>query len=282
MQNFSLFIPLSKQNDDQRIVSGYASTEAVDSQGEIVERSAIEEALPGYLGHWDVQKGRFQFGNIREMHQASAVGKTMAAHMDDNGLFIDTKVVDDNAWRKVKEGVYAGFSIGGRVIERDGNRIKRLKLSEISLVDRPANPKATFTMVKFDQSLMNKSDESMEDESMEYEEPAHTDVIYAGAIIEVATELRAMMMFFEWQGKSTKELDSAIVNLKRLAVKILTEEEKKKFDKIFSETSQTEIGVLSQQFSKFTPEPEMNKTEMASIYSYNLGGYFDAQRKAIG
>lgn len=276
MQDFNLFIPLQKQNEDQRVVSGYASTEVVDSQGEIVERSAIEEALPGYLGSFDAQKGRFQYGNIREMHQASAVGKTMAAHMDDTGLFIDAKVVDENAWTKVKEGVYAGFSIGGRVVERDGNRIKRLKLSEISLVDRPANPKSTFTMVKFDQGNMQKN------EDMEYEEPAHSDVIHAGAILEVAAELRAMMMFFEWQGKSTTELDSAIKNLKKLAVKILTESEMDKFNKIFSETVSTELGILSQQVSKYTPEETMNKAQMSQIYTYDLNGYFGNQRKALG
>ena len=146
--NRNIFIEFTKRDDDQRIVAGFASTPTLDSQGEIVEREAIEKALPGYLGEIDQRTGKFRYGNLREMHQLSAVGKTIKANIDDKGLYIEGKVVDDNAWKKVKEGVYAGFSIGGKVLESVKNRIKALKLTEISLVDRPANPEAVFTMVK--------------------------------------------------------------------------------------------------------------------------------------
>lgn len=57
------------------------------------------------------------------------------------------KVIDDRAWRLVCEGVYKGFSIGGRATKRDPqNRkiIKALELREVSLVDRPACPDAVF------------------------------------------------------------------------------------------------------------------------------------------
>lgn len=138
MNNTSVYVPFSKKDDEQRMVYGYASTESVDSQGEIVEKEAIIRALPDYL----------KFGNIREMHQPVAVGKTKSTKVDENGLFISVKVVDDRAWQKVKEGVYNGFSIGGRVVNKIGNRIKDLILSEISLVDRPANQQAVFTMYK--------------------------------------------------------------------------------------------------------------------------------------
>jgi hypothetical protein len=245
----------------------------MDSQGEIVERKAIEEALPGYLGHWDVEKNRFQYGNIREMHQPSAVGKTMAAHMDDQGLFIDTKVVDSEAWEKVKEGVYAGFSIGGRVIERKDNRIKRLKLSEISLVDRPANPKSTFTMVKFDQGDMQKADD-------EFEMPPHSDVIEAAHILEVAAELRSIMMFFEWEGRSTKELDSAIKNLKKLAVKILTTEEMDKFERILGDDLEVDKSVEAVVTRK--KQEEESQYNFAQDVEKGLSGYFDNMRKAMG
>jgi hypothetical protein len=73
------------------------------------------------------------------------------ADVDHKGLHIAAKVVDDEAWEKVKEGVYKGFSIGGRVTQRDpGNRkiITGLELSEISLVDRPANPDAIIDLYK--------------------------------------------------------------------------------------------------------------------------------------
>ena len=136
-----IFVPLEKFDAEKRLAIGYASTPALDSQGEIVKREAVEAALPDYM----------RFANIREMHQLSAVGVAEAADLDAKGLRIAAKVVDDDAWEKVKQGVYKGFSIGGRVTSRDpADRrvITGLELTEISLVDRPANPEAVIDVYK--------------------------------------------------------------------------------------------------------------------------------------
>jgi HK97 family phage prohead protease len=136
-----IFVPIAKLDDEQRLVYGYATTEALDAHGEVVKREAIEAALPHYM----------RFANIREMHQLSAVGVAKEAEFDERGLYVKAKVVDDEAWAKIKEGVYKGFSIGGRVTERDPlNRklITGVELHEISLVDRPANPEALIDAYK--------------------------------------------------------------------------------------------------------------------------------------
>jgi hypothetical protein len=138
MDEFRRYVAIEKIDHDQRMVWGYASTPDLDSQGDRVAIKAIDDALPEYM----------KFGNIREMHQASAVGKAKTAEIDENGLYLGAKVVDDAAWRKVKEGVYSGFSIGGRIKKREGDEILGLDLVEISLVDRPANPAATFDIWK--------------------------------------------------------------------------------------------------------------------------------------
>jgi phage head maturation protease len=138
-----LYAPIAKIDEAQHMVFGYASTEALDSQGEIVKREALEAALPDYM----------RFANIREMHQPSAVGIATEAEMDERGLYLAARIVDPVAWEKVTSGVYKGFSIGGSVVQRDTAQkhvITGVKLSEISLVDRPANPEAVFTMYKAD------------------------------------------------------------------------------------------------------------------------------------
>lgn len=137
---FEKYLPISKVNDEERLVFGYASTPDLDSQGEVVELNALEKALPDYM----------KFPTIREMHTTNAVGRTKSAVIDNKGLFIQAKIVDDNAWKKVKEGVFNGFSIGGRAIQTVGNKIKELKLTEISLVDVPANKQAVITLFKAD------------------------------------------------------------------------------------------------------------------------------------
>ena len=136
-----LYAAFAKRDDAQRMVYGYASTEALDSHGEIVTRAALQAALPEFM----------RFANIREMHQPSAVGRAHDATIDDKGLYLAAHIVDDGAWEKVRTGVYNGFSIAGRVIARDPMQkhvITGCSLTEISLVDRPANPEAVFDLIK--------------------------------------------------------------------------------------------------------------------------------------
>jgi Caudovirus prohead serine protease len=129
--------PIAKVDGELQMVWGYASTEAEDEQGETVTRNALSAALDDYM----------RFANIREMHQNSAVGVAKQAEIDGKGLYLGAKIIDPAAWTKVVEGVYKGFSIGGRVTARDpADRkiITGLTLTEISIVDRPANPEAVF------------------------------------------------------------------------------------------------------------------------------------------
>lgn len=131
-----------KQDDGTLIVSGFASTGEVDSDGDTITPDAMKAALPEYM----------KFGAVREMHQASAAGTAVSANVNEEGKTEFTAhVVDPVAVLKVETNVYKGFSIGGKVTERDPENkkvIKGLNLVEVSLVDRPANPGAVFTMYK--------------------------------------------------------------------------------------------------------------------------------------
>lgn len=133
-----------KQDDGTLKVWGYASSEGIDSDGEIITADAMKAALPDYL----------KFGAVREMHQPIAAGTAIEAEVQDDGrTFFGALVVDPVAVKKVETGVYKGFSIGGKVTGRDEIKkhiITGLRLVEVSLVDRPANPEAVFTMFKAD------------------------------------------------------------------------------------------------------------------------------------
>ena len=89
------------------------------------------------------------------MHTLSAVGTLEQIQFDDAAKKIEVaaKVIDDDAWKKCKSGVYCGFSIGGRYAKtwQDGSLTRYIAdPSEVSLVDRPAIPSATFELVKAD------------------------------------------------------------------------------------------------------------------------------------
>nr|DAX18992.1 MAG TPA: prohead serine protease [Caudoviricetes sp.] len=135
---------MEAQDDGTVKVWGYASSEAVDSDGEIIAAEAIKAAIPDYM----------KFGAVREMHGSNAAGTAIEINVEDDGrTFFGAHIVDPVAVTKVKTGVYKGFSIGGSVTARDElnkSQITGLKLTEISLVDRPANPDAVFTCYKAD------------------------------------------------------------------------------------------------------------------------------------
>ena len=144
MRIYGEITKLEPQDDGTLKVVGIASSGAVDSAEERVDPAAMKAALPDYM----------RFGALREMHGMTAAGATLAADVDGEGFTrIEAHVVDPVAIRKVKLGVYKGFSIGGRVTARDKGdpkRITGLKLDEISLVDRPCNPEAVIQMWKLD------------------------------------------------------------------------------------------------------------------------------------
>lgn len=177
---FQRFVPLQKIDEDERMVYGYASTPDLDSDGEVIKLSAIKKALPEYL----------KFPTIREMHQPRPAGTTKQTSVDDKGLYIGAKIVADEAWKLVKEGVYKGFSIGGNVLNRAGNIIKEIELVEISLVDVPANKKATIELWKRDGNMIYQDDDVVVGllEKMDFEDNKIADMIRKEVIKNMAKE----------------------------------------------------------------------------------------------
>ncbi len=144
MRLYGEFSKVTENDDGTLTVSGIASSECVDADGETITAEAMRRALPGY----------FKFPAVREMHQSLAAGTGLAAEVDDEGrTHFECKVVDPVAVQKVKAKVYRGFSIGGRVPPGGRNKknpkvIEQIELFEVSLVDRPANPEAAIQLWK--------------------------------------------------------------------------------------------------------------------------------------
>ncbi|MEI6730512.1 MAG: XkdF-like putative serine protease domain-containing protein, partial [Pseudomonadota bacterium] len=153
------------QDDGSIIISGIASSEAVDSDGEVITSDAMKAALPDYM----------KFANIREMHQAKAAGVALEAEVQaDGNTWIKAHIVDAEAVKKVKSKTYKGFSIGGKVTlrdELDKSRITGVRLSEISLVDRPANPEAMISFGKVE--ISDESDETQATAGSEVKKGMH-------------------------------------------------------------------------------------------------------------
>jgi hypothetical protein len=153
-----LSMPIGKVDIERRIVSGFATLDNVDRQGDIVTTESSLQAFKSFRG------------NLREMHQPSAVGKIVSFKEDRyfdpstkkfySGVYVSAYVSKgaQDAWEKILDGTYTGFSIGGNIknwddafnkdLDKNIRIIKEYDLHELSLVDNPANQFANIVSVQ--------------------------------------------------------------------------------------------------------------------------------------
>ncbi len=163
MKKLDMFFRLTKVGAEG-IVEGVAVVEQPDKSGEIFDYASSKPEFQKWSGEFEKNTDGKSLGNIREMHNRSAVGVTKSIHFDDDNklIRITAKVVDAAAKEKVLEGVYTGFSIGGTYgktwADPDDRKLTRYTAipSEISLVDNPCVPGATFECVKADGVVENR------------------------------------------------------------------------------------------------------------------------------
>lgn len=176
MSEMRLFIPISKVDEERRLVYGVITQECTDKSGEIFDYASGKVAVQAWSDEIKDASGGKSLGNLRSMHESIAAGKFTDIVFDDENKLIEgaAKVVDEDEWNKVKEGVYTGFSIGGSYSKRwkdpENPTLWRFtpKLAEVSLVDNPCVPTATFEYIKADGSVeMRKFTPSHKEDSMD-------------------------------------------------------------------------------------------------------------------
>jgi hypothetical protein len=157
MTSLTMFIPITKVDAAKRLVYGLATAETEDRSGEICDYASTKPNYEKWSGDIAKATNGKSFGNLRAMHGNIAAGKVTSIGFNDDAKQIEicAKVVDDAEWNKVQEGVYTGFSQGGSYEKRWADADSGLMRytanpSEISLVDLPCLPGATFQMIKAD------------------------------------------------------------------------------------------------------------------------------------
>lgn len=158
MSEASLFFAIKSVDEEQRLVYGRATQEVLDRQGEVWDYEQSKPLWEEWISETEAASGGKSKGNLRSMHQGNvAAGKVVRVDFNDTEKAIDVcaKVVDDAEWAKVLEGVYTGFSQGGKYVKKwndpavkgfGGMPAVRVVIApkELSLVDRPAVPTANF------------------------------------------------------------------------------------------------------------------------------------------
>jgi hypothetical protein len=160
MDDLKIFVPITKIDAAKRLVYGVVTAEKPDVCGEVCDYASTKPHYEKWSQNFASATDGKSLGNLRAMHANVAAGKLVEIAFNDEQKRIEIcgKVVDDAEWLKVEEGVYTGFSQGGRYLRRwpdpDEPALMRYTAEplEVSLVDHPCLPEAMFALIKADGS----------------------------------------------------------------------------------------------------------------------------------
>lgn len=162
MTKLQKFVQFAKVDAVKREVWGIVTAEYPDKDDEVCDYAKTKPYYEAVIREMGKATDGKNFFPLREMHQLDAVGKCIGFEFRDDSkeIFMGFKVVDDDAWRKVEENVYTGFSQGGRKVGDDtedpifkGCMRYVANPSEASLVDNPCLGVAHFAYIKADGAM---------------------------------------------------------------------------------------------------------------------------------
>ena len=152
---------------DDLIVAGYASSGSLDYDDEAINKESLQSAWSEYMKNPVL---RYMHG--KDNRHPDAIGQVIPSYTTPTGRTVKTEFIDGKPFivakisnasdvedirTKIGEGILKGFSIGGRAnkvsefchkMGKNVNRIFVKRLSEISIVDLPANKEGFFEVVK--------------------------------------------------------------------------------------------------------------------------------------
>ena len=143
---FTKAAPAASEPSDSVYIEGYASTQDVDRQGDVVPASVWEAGMKNYLKNPII---------LAQHDYDDPVGRMVEHRIDSTGLWVKARIsAAAEIFNLVKDGVVTAFSVGFRVIDAEYNAatelfvIKQLELVEISVVSVPANQNTLFSLSK--------------------------------------------------------------------------------------------------------------------------------------
>jgi hypothetical protein len=150
-----IFIPLTKVDVEKREVYGCAAIEVPDGK----EICDVEKSIPYFEAlakRCLAESQGKKVAPLREMHQLKAAGNVVEFSIDRQRKVIEARsvVTDEEAFQKVLDGTYCGYSMGGTKLilgpDRANPGIRRYVAmpNEISLVDMGQIPGTQIALVK--------------------------------------------------------------------------------------------------------------------------------------
>ena len=292
--NVRLSMPFSKVDKERRVVSGFATLDNVDKQADIVTTDASLKAFAKFRG------------NIREMHQPTAVGKMISFKEDKyfdpdtkkfySGVYVSTYISKgaQDTWEKVLDGTLSGFSIGGKMNKWDDGYdekidskiriIKDYDLVELSLVDNPANQFANVLSVEKVDGVDMIKGESLDTPIENVFWDAESGIVMLSENdSEVSPTSNAPMQNIGFVEKNDNEKTDMIKFLVDSAKGINTIEIKKEVSPMNEETITTDIVEKSDEVveeSQVAPEADAPTEDAAEASSDDVEKSMDPDKKS--
>lgn len=162
MDEFKKFIQLVKVDEQTHTTWGIATSEVPDKDNEVCVYDEAKKAYTkwseDYIAKTSAAGQDVSMGNVRIMHGLEIGGKVIKLEFKDKEkqVWLGTQPADDRVWKLIKGGYIVGLSQGGKYLWKDKRgdlTYYAPEISEVSYVDAPCNPDATFAYVKADGSM---------------------------------------------------------------------------------------------------------------------------------
>jgi phage head maturation protease len=146
--NIDMDIEKSEESSSARLIRGYASTEDEDRQGEHMVQKGLD--ISDFINH-----GYFNYDHDNSIilgypHNTCKV--------DNNGFWVEGELLKgipqaDRIWelaialKKSNAPRKVGFSVEGKVIQRDGSKILKAKIYNVAITTNPVNTSCSWEAV---------------------------------------------------------------------------------------------------------------------------------------
>lgn len=153
------------ENHYDRVIEGWANTNAIDRVNDVVDPEAFQKSIETYRMN-PILRYNHKTGEV--------VGKVLELKIvPEKGLWIKAQVAKgtpeaDKVWKLILQGALRAFSIYGKIVSKgqkrlpDGKVIQNVTefdLQEIAVVDVPANQESIFTIVSKGVNQMSQAEQ---------------------------------------------------------------------------------------------------------------------------
>ena len=233
MENFNFFMPINiskggktEDGKEKMIIQGIASTMEEDSDGEILDPKGFD------LSHF-MKYGFLNYNHLSKSNPLAIIGEPVESRVEKDKLYVKGELYQDSA---IAKGVYKlaktlsknskgrrlGFSVEGKVIERDPYNEKLVKkaiITGLAVTPSPKNYNSLLDIVKgncdemFCKYEFEKSDNYIIDEIVDGERitiDENLNVEMKKTEVETEDMLKAILIISEGYEKnlvSEKEFD---------------------------------------------------------------------------